>query len=517
MSFIRTIFVCSTLCSCLGANIALAGEGPVPSVNKVARNDTNDTRFLTGSLTLSTVSLNAGQQLTRSDTIYSAAQTVVIRNMKVKRVVISEADGSESNLREETYTLWPGQTLSLLNDNVITDDLKKGSYRALLMAEVDGVEVLLGSQQFTIEKALNISGAGIQGGMITTGAIIEEGKVYVWGFRGSSQQGNGTMVVSNNAAPAQVASLNDVTALTGGAYHLIALDTNGDVYGWGQSGYGETGCAPTQAIYVSTPCKVLSNATQIAAGEYFTVALDADGQVWTWGHNLYGQLGDGKTANSRTPVAVNLNGETARLIGGAYEGAFAVTEEGHVWAWGDNEASGLGVQGPAYGVQQIIRTPVRVTNLDPYAHQIIYIAGGNGWGEALLDDGTVIGWGLRASLGQGTKSTANSSPVPVTILTDVKQLYARYVGSVALRGNGEIYTWGQTGGSAFPMIYGAAPALRAMVNGNVTEVGGGKEHLFYKTEEGRLYGVGYNDLYKLDQSKCCAPIIDWPGKEIRMH
>ncbi|GHT95634.1 hypothetical protein FACS1894116_11460 [Betaproteobacteria bacterium] len=370
--------------------------------------------------------------------------------------------------------------------------------------------------EIEVERAA--SGIGtLQGTLLTTGATAVDGDVYVWGFRGSSQQGNGVMVVSSSAAPAKVKSLSNIVALTGGAYHLIALDANGDVYGWGQSGYGETGCKPTQGIYVSTPCKVLSNATQIAAGEYFSVALGADGQVWTWGHNLYGQLGTGVHGtryNTLVPQAVNLNGEKARLIGGAYESAFAVTAEGHVWAWGDNEASGLGFKGSNYGVQRIEHTPTHVTLLDAYADRITYIAGGNGWGEALLDDGTVIGWGLHAALGQGTTRTNLSAPEPVTVLTGVSQLYARYVGSVALTRDGQIYTWGQTGGSAFPMVYGASPTLRSNVHGPVIEVGGGKEHIFYKTEDGNTYGIGYNDLYKLDQSRCCAPIIDWPGKQV---
>ena len=357
-----------------------------------------------------------------------------------------------------------------------------------------------------------------QSSLITTGAALDNGDVHVWGFRGSAQQGNGKMVVASQDAPARVDSLSGVTALTGGAYHLVALDSNGDIYGWGQSGYGETGCKPTLGIYVETPCKVMSDGVQIAAGEYFSIALDKNGKVWTWGHNLYGQLGTGVTGsmyNSGVPQQVNLQGETARLIGAAYEGAFAVTEEGHVWAWGDNEASGLGFKGSNYGVQRIEPTPTRVTGLDAYARRITYIAGGNGWGEALLDDGTVIGWGLHAAIGQGTTMTNISSPEPVVIMTDVKQLFARYVGSFALTNDGQMFTWGQTGGSAFKMIYGEAPSLRTGT-GKVIAIGGGKEHLFYKTDEGKVYGVGYNDLYKLDQSKCCAPNIDWPGKEITL-
>ena len=350
----------------------------------------------------------------------------------------------------------------------------------------------------------------VSGTLITTGtALSKSGKPVIWGFRGSSQQGNGRRVITSYEKPETVNSLNQIVSLVGGAYHLLAMDQDGNVTGWGQSGYGETGC---NEVYPSTPCKVLGNAVQIATGEYFSIALDKDGRVWTWGHNLYGQLGNGRFDNSRTPIIVNLRGEKARLIGGAYEGAFAVTEEGNVWAWGDNEASGLGFQGPSYGIQSIVRTPTRIPNLKEYAKRMTYIAGGNGWGEALLDDGTVIGWGLHASLGQGTMLTSISGPEPVIVMHNVKHLFARYVGSVALTTEGQIFTWGQTGGSAFPFIYGASPIQRNSV-GPVTDIGGGKEHIFYKTEDGAMYGVGYNDLNKLSVDRCCAPSVEWPGIE----
>lgn len=353
-----------------------------------------------------------------------------------------------------------------------------------------------------------------QNTLITTGTIVNDaGEVWMWGFRNSAQQGNGSISWKSEAAPEKVKTLSNIAYVTGGAYHLLALSKSGDLYGWGQSGYGETGCA---GAYVATPCKVLSNIAQVAAGEYFSIARSFDGDVYTFGHNLFGLLGDGTYKNSQKPVKVDLNGETARVIGAAYEGAFVVTNEGHVWAWGDNEASGLGIKGTNYGVQQIIRKPVRVPNLEKYADRITYIAGGNGWGEALLNDGTVIGWGMWASLGLGINNTSVSSPEPQVILKNVKQLFARYVGSFALTYDGLIYTWGQTGGSAFPMIYGDPPSLRNRHYGEIESIGGGKEHLFYRTTDGKLYGVGFNDLYKLNQKVCCAPIIDWPGVEIKV-
>ena len=349
----------------------------------------------------------------------------------------------------------------------------------------------------------------ITGTLLTTGSAYADGEVYVWGFRGSAQQGNGKKHVSSKDPIEKIKSLKNIVSLTAGAYHLLALDQEGRVWGWGQSGYGETGCP---GFYVSTPCVVLENAIQIAAGEYYSIALDRTGKVWTWGRNIYGQLGNGDKEDSVKPILVDLEGETARIIGGAYEGAFAVTTEGHVWAWGDNEASGLGIQGPRYGVQEIIRKPTRIPNLDNYAHKMVYIAGGNGWGEALLEDGTVIGWGLQAALGQGTTQTRYSSPEPVVVMTNVKSLFARYVGSAAVTNDQKLYTWGQTGGSAFKMIYGAKPTER-VTHGPVVGVGGGKEHLFYQTEDDKIYGVGYNDINKLNIGRG-AGIIHWPGVEI---
>lgn len=485
------------------------------SYYKVVQESKQILRSIVGELTLQKSTLNAGEIQSRNDTVINKV-TGDILGLKITRVIISDNDQSESNLLETTINLNAGQKQEWLNTPIDTRAFLEGDYTAMLIAELDGHSVLLDSKSFNVKKGTG--GLGIsETTLITTGAALYEGDVYVWGFRGSSQQGNGTKVVASKSAPAKVNSLSNIIALTGGAYHLLALDDKGNVYGWGQSGHGETGCVPTQDIYVSTPARVLGNIIQIAAGEYFSIALGDNGQVWTWGHNLYGQLGNGAIKNSQTPVAVNLNGEKARLIGAAYEGAFAVTEQGHVWAWGDNEASGLGFQGFNYGVQEIIREPTRVTNLDIYADQISYIAGGNGWGEALLNDGTVIGWGMWASLGLGIRETNITSPEPIVILRNVKQLFARYVGSFALTYDGLIYTWGQAGGSAFPMIYGDAPSLRNRFYGEVEAIGGGKEHLFYRTTDGKLYGVGFNDLYKLDKSKLGSTSIDWPGKEIVLN
>lgn len=359
-----------------------------------------------------------------------------------------------------------------------------------------------------------------KGTLQSTGvAVTKDGSVYVWGYRGSSQQGNGKKSVPSKTPPTKVNSLSNIEKVVSGKYHLIALDNQGTVWGWGRSTHGETGCAKSGSVPL--PCTVMHDVTQIAAGLSFTIALDKEGKVWTWGDNHKGELGLGlkavKGRKSSTPREVNLNDETARLIGATDSGAFVVTKEGHVWAWGNNGSSALGLQSSKSGSIDRVPTPTHITNLDQYADQIVYIGGGKGWSEALLKDGKVIGWGLQSALGQNKIKDKTSSPEPIVIMeSGVKQLFTRFNGSAALTDQNEIYTWGGRSNKSLQMIYGETPTKRETV-GKVVKIGGGKAHLYYETDDGKLYGVGYNNSRKVDSNISAGKFIDWPGHEIKLQ
>lgn len=338
-----------------------------------------------------------------------------------------------------------------------------------------------------------------------TGVHISNGDVYVWGWRGYGLQGNGTKDVGSINMPARVFSLSNITEISGGVKHLLALNNNGEVYGWGYNANGQTGCTSTPGAShaVTTPCKVsiFGAVTQIAAGEHFSMALTTSGQVYAWGDNSSGQLGRTNTSSTYggIPMPVYLFGETARLIGASYKGGFAVTNQGHVWAWGRNTDKGLGLPNTS-----VYSTPTRVTYVEPYAQDIVYISGGERWGEALLSNGRVIGWGNRTYLGVGYTGTTD---MPVVITTDVMRLFARYEGSVALKNDGYAYTWGS--GSYSNSLYGRAPVLRNAMHTPIA-IGGGKQHIFYESSDDRLYGTGYNGEYKLNQNVLGGE-VQWPG------
>jgi alpha-tubulin suppressor-like RCC1 family protein len=61
---------------------------------------------------------------------------------------------------------------------------------------------------------------------------------------------------------------------------------------YGQLGRGNGSCSPSLA-----PISELNNVTSISAGEFHAVAVNSQGALFAWGYNKDGQLGNNSTSN----------------------------------------------------------------------------------------------------------------------------------------------------------------------------------------------------------------------------
>ncbi len=142
-------------------------------------------------------------------------------------------------------------------------------------------------------------------------ALKADGTVWAWGDNRSGQLGDGTTTYS--PVPIQVSGLTDVTAVAAGNAHSIALKSNGTVWTWGNNFSGQLGVTTTESCdgYYFTPCSTtpiqvsgLTDISAVTAGGDHSIALETGGTVWTWGKNNYGQLGNTTTTDSTVPVHV---------------------------------------------------------------------------------------------------------------------------------------------------------------------------------------------------------------------
>lgn len=389
---------------------------------------------------------------------------------------------------------------------------------------------------------------------VDTGITIENGDVWVWGYRDHGMQGGGANGILSNAPPARASVLVDkgvfITQVAAGIYHMIALDDQGNVWGWGQNLYAEAVGYPTPSnLYHPTPTLILEgkDVVMINCGEYTSYALTRSGDVYAWGSSFWGQMANGKMDAVATEVRQlpqeYFNYSPVIMIGAGYESAYAITKNGQIFGWGDDESDQFGHSNGQMGswVNNQRLRPVEITNLPPdvTAEDIATITGGNRFTAFLTSDGRVYAMGAANHLGigfgylGGQKKTPQlysydtkdgrryevdndtSIAYPQFVMDDVDTLYCRYAGCTVITNERELYTWGVTvaadeHANLWQIMYGYK-AMKREINGDLTKIDGGKEHIIYWNDKGEAFGVGWNNQYKLG----AGPItVDWPGRKL---
>jgi alpha-tubulin suppressor-like RCC1 family protein/trehalose-6-phosphatase len=178
----------------------------------------------------------------------------------------------------------------------------------------------------------------------------------------------------------------------------------------------------------------LPNPKSVEGGNRHSLALMSDGTVRAWGSNIEGALGVGSSVDdSLIPIPiVGLTGVTAISAGDGH--SLALMNNGTVKGWGENIFGGVGS-----GDNVDHYSPVNVLDFNGASA----ISAGGFFSIALKTDGTVWGWGKNdmGQLGDGT-TTNRLLPVQVVGLTGVLAISAGQSHSLALKSNGTVVAWG---------------------------------------------------------------------------
>ncbi|HEY1834820.1 MAG TPA: IPT/TIG domain-containing protein [Solirubrobacteraceae bacterium] len=282
-------------------------------------------------------------------------------------------------------------------------------------------------------------------------ALLLSGTVMSWGYNGFGQLGEEGIATSST--PVQVAKVRHAVAIAAGGNHSLALLANGTVMAWGDNESGQLGDGTTEEREVPVEVKGLTGVKAIAAGEEFSMALLANGTVMAWGDNELGQLGVGGTKNNLTPSAVK-GLSAVKAIAAGSEFALALLEDGTVESWGSDESAQLAntepkSSGGGGGEEEEVPEP-EPESFSSTPHPVVQlsdvkaIAAGKNHALALLDGGTVMGWGDDnfGEVGNGVSGVKVKLPKPVSGLSAVSQIAAGSHDSVALLTSGALMTWG---------------------------------------------------------------------------
>ncbi|HVF13598.1 MAG TPA: hypothetical protein VM942_03305, partial [Acidimicrobiales bacterium] len=263
-------------------------------------------------------------------------------------------------------------------------------------------------------------------------ALKSDGTVWAWGWNAYGQLGDGT--TASHSTPTRVVGLTDVRAISAGWLHNLAVTADGSVWAWGWNAYGQLGNGSTATNLTPRRVVGLTGATSVSGGAFASSAVKSDGTAWTWGWNGLGQLGDRTAVERHLPVRVYGLSDVTSVQLGMYH-ALAAKSDGSVWSWGWN---GFGQLGDRTTLQR--HAPVKIDLAG-----VTSVAAGAHHSLAVLSDGTVYAWGWNAvgQLGTGPSPFADSAtPVRSPYLSDVKAVSAGLGHSVAVHRSGSLTGWG---------------------------------------------------------------------------
>lgn len=279
-------------------------------------------------------------------------------------------------------------------------------------------------------------------------ALKNDGTVWAWGSNDEKQLGNDKLPKNSpgSAIPLQVTGIKNAISISAYRTSSYALLSDGTVWAWGYGNMGMTGDGGTLTGSMTNsnwsgrilPVKVkgIQNAIAISG----SMALLADGTIMTWGEGGYGRLGNGSDTTSNIPVRV-AGISHAVSIACRYDGALALLSDGSVWAWGKNYKGQLGNAAKSIGQNDHSNVPLRVLDIKDAvaidAHNVCL---------ALLKDGTIKawGWGAVGGMGSGRPGTndVNSLPVKVPNVNHAIAIRAGNGYGLALQQDGTLIGWG---------------------------------------------------------------------------
>lgn len=228
---------------------------------------------------------------------------------------------------------------------------------------------------------------------------------------------------------------------------------------------------------------------QIVSGQSHTLYLTADSKVYISG-NIFSDSIKKIPNPGTTKLLKQLAHEKISMMATGSNHALFLTENGHVYSWGENQYGQLGL-----GHFQKQYTPQLIQALTD--QKIVAIFAGDSASFCITKAGLVysFGWSAFGQLGL-PPNCSQSYPSLVVALRETKitAIASGFNHTLFLSESGEVYGSGEyTNGKLGTNFYVTKPTLiKHLSDKKVIMVAAGHEHSLCLTNEGKVYGFGSN-------------------------
>lgn len=222
-------------------------------------------------------------------------------------------------------------------------------------------------------------------------AIGSDSTLWAWGYNGYKQ-------VDPNASsdivpvPSVVDSSNKWVGIYAGFNISFAVDTLGDYYVWGSNVKGEAG-VNSEALRIDKLTKIegSNKFKEITCGKNYTLALDFQGNIWGWGDNEYNTLTSRHGEMEIVPVLID-SSDIYTAIASSYNSSHAVNADGKLFSWGSNKYKESGIK-DAPEIIDTISSVGKESNMEFYFTDVV--CGGTQCFATEGADNYIFTWGTN--------------------------------------------------------------------------------------------------------------------------
>ncbi len=217
--------------------------------------------------------------------------------------------------------------------------------------------------------------------------------VLAWGNNDTVNSNLGIGVTTPNYKSSAIAvpffnGLN-VQKISSGARHVFAVTDDGKVYGWGNNGSYQAGDATSSASIITPKQLSVGPVRDACSAGFASVLLLQDGTVWAWGLDTGLGTADSiaKVSPLKTPSPVQGVSNIKKIACEGARGAFfALTNDGHLWSFGQNLNGEMGMGNTvSYTTAQQVPDP---SGAKPFDHVVDITLN-----TAVRDDGSIWKFG----------------------------------------------------------------------------------------------------------------------------
>ncbi|KAI4388147.1 hypothetical protein MLD38_000504 [Melastoma candidum] len=254
-----------------------------------------------------------------------------------------------------------------------------------------------------VEALKDIPCDQVASGLNFTVFLTREGQVYTCGSNTYGQLGHGdTLERPVPKVIEQFDTAGPVVQVAAGPSYALAVMENGAVCSFGSGsnfclGHGEQHNEFQPRMIQSFRRRGI-HVVRVSAGDDHVVALDSNGQVYTWGKGYCGALGHGDEIDKVVPeLAENLKSHLAVQVCARKRKTFVLIEHGYVFGFGWMAFGSLGF--PDRGASDKVLRPRILSSLR--THRISQISTGLYHTVVVTNKGRMFGFGdnERAQLG----------------------------------------------------------------------------------------------------------------------